>query len=271
MKKGLETKIKALILALTIFTCSFTFGSAEAKAATDMAYNQVYSVVVNRNSHQTLNFQTPSTGYMRVELKVVKTTTPEGEITSANAMDFHVSVDGKTLMYDLVTQEDGVVATRDCAFAPGTQGTVELYCSSLYSWNYYCEVKVVNEVPEGFETEDNDAVGVADPMKIKKVYSGILNDREDDDWYVFKAPKTGNYIFYVQNTDDSRTGDFFYAQGYKRKNKADSKFKYTSAHAGKGWIKSKKIRLKKGKKYYVRISNSLYDSTPYEIKVKKVK
>lgn len=270
MKKGYWARIRALILALSIFTCSFTFDSKEVKAATNMDYNQVYTVAVSAKSPQTLTFQTPSTGYTRVEVKVSKVTTSDGEVTHGSDMDCGVYVDGKMLMYDLVGQDDGVVATENYAFAPGQEGKVELSCNILYGWIYYCEVKVVNETPANFETEDNDTIASSDSLKVKKVHSGILNDRDDDDWYVFKAPKAGKYQILVQNTDDSRTGDFFYVQGFKKKNKTDSNFKYTSAKAGKGWVKSKKISLKKGKKYSVRISDALNKSIPYEIKVKKV-
>ncbi len=43
-------------------------------------------------------------------------------------------------------------------------------------------------------------------------------------------------------------------------------------HVGAGSYTSKKIRLKKGKKYYIRMSDSLLRfGTTYELKVKKCK
>ncbi len=46
---------------------------------------------------------------------------------------------------------------------------------------------------------------------------------------------------------------------------------FVSVTGGKGWVKSKKFKLKKGKKYYIKvITNGLYN-IPYQIRVKKVK
>jgi hypothetical protein len=272
MKKGFVTRVKALILALTIFSCSFVCNPKEVKAATNLNLNQVYNFSVTYGSPQTFTFQTPATGYIRVEVTVTDVKDGQGKTAYGNLIDCQASVDNKSILYTLIGRNSGTKASTNYAFAPGKTGTINVSADVSVPWTYYYQIKIVNETPENFEAEDNNTADTANKIKTKKVYNGILNEKnEDADWYVFKAPKTGNYRFFFQNMDDARTGDFFYVQGYKKKNKVDSRIPYTSVHAGKGWCKSKKIRLKKGKKYYIRISDSLYDSNAYQIKVKKVK
>lgn len=45
---------------------------------------------------------------------------------------------------------------------------------------------------------------------------------------------------------------------------------FVSVTGGKGWVKSKKFKLKKGKKHYINFSQMVYN-IPYQICVKKVK
>ncbi len=271
MNKSFVNRIWAFVLSLAIFSSVFTFNPTKAKAATNLELNQTYNLTVSGNEHDTLTFQTPGTGYFYVNILVTDVKNGQGESIYGNFMSAVMDLDGQTLMYELVGKSNGMQTSKAYSYAPSHTATISVSADTTMNWTYYYQITVVNVTPKNFETEDNNSAKKADAIKLKQTYNGILNKKYDDeDWFVFKAPNTGSYKFYVQNTDDARTGDFFYATGYKSKHTVDRKnFSYTSFHAGKGWKSSKKIKLKKGAKYYIRITDPLYESIPYRIKVKK--
>jgi hypothetical protein len=271
MNKSFVNRIWAFVLSLAIFSSVFAFNPTEAKAATNLELNQTYNLTVSGNEHDTLTFQTPGTGYFYVNILVTDVKNGQGESIYGNFMRAVMDLDGQTLMYELVGKSNGMQTSKAYSYAPSHTATISVSADTTMNWTYYYQITVVNVTPKNFETEDNNSAKKADAIKLKQTYNGILNKKYDDeDWFVFKAPNTGSYKFYVQNTDDARTGDFFYATGYKSKHTVDRKnFSYTSFHAGKGWKSSKKIKLKKGAKYYIRITDPLYESIPYRIKVKK--
>ncbi|WP_408071711.1 hypothetical protein [Butyrivibrio sp. JL13D10] len=269
MKKSFATKVKALVLALSVFSCSFAVNPAEVKAATNLNMNQPYSFTLKTNGSCDFTFQTPASGYFKVDLQVTNCIDNDGKHLTPNPSQLDLSVDNQLLDTDL---DGSHSVSHSYAYAPGKTGSIHVIAGTGYAATYYYKLTVVNETPANFESEDNNTAKAANKIVTKKLYSGILNKKNDDeDWYLFKAPKTGNYKFYIQNTDDAATGDFFYVTGYKSKTKVDKKNSFKTAHAGKGFLTLKKVKLKKGKKYFIRISSPLYESIPYEIKVKKVK
>ncbi len=272
MNKSFVKRIWAFVLALTIFSCGFTFNLKEVKASTNLNLNQTYNLAVGPKSPATLTFQTPKSGYFYVNIVVTDIKNSSGESVYGNYMSAVMSLDGQTLMYELVGRSDGMQSSKAFSYAPSHTATISVSCSEVVPWTYYYQITVVNKTPKNFETEANNSAKKADTLKLKKTYSGILSKKyNDEDWFVFKAPKTGSYKFYVQNTDDARSGDFFYATGYKNKHTVDRKnFPYSSVYAGKGWYYTSKIKLKKGAKYYIRVTDPLYESIPYQIKVKKL-
>ena len=61
-----------------------------------------------------------------------------------------------------------------------------------------------------------------------------------------------------------------HVDGFKSKTKKDKNVSGSLA-AGSGWAKTKPIKLKKGKKYYIKLSGSGIFSVGTQIRVKKVK
>ncbi len=269
MKKSFVTKVKALIIALAVFSCSFAVNAGDVKAATKLNVNQPYSFKLATNDTCDFTFETPTRGYFKVDLQVTKCIDNEGNSLVPSPTELQLSVDNKLLDADL---DGSRIVTNSYAYAPGKTGSIHLAAGPGFAATYYYNITVVNEIPANFETEDNNSAGKADKITTKKVSRGIINkDNDDEDWYVFKAPKSGNYRFSIRNTDDAAKADFFYVTGYKSKYKVDKKNSFKTAKAGGGFLNFKKVKLQKGKKYYIRITDPLYESIPYEIKVKKVK
>lgn len=129
--------------------------------------------------------------------------------------------------------------------------------------------KVEASTLPNFEKESNDVVSKANKIKLKKTYNGIVSGNFEEDWFVFKAPSTGTYKFSAKNTLPSGTA-IGIMQGYTSKSSIDLSC-YKVMKVGSDWQTSRKIKLRKGQKYYIQMAALGSDSYTYQLKVKKIK
>lgn len=98
------------------------------------------------------------------------------------------------------------------------------------------------------ETESNNVVTKATPVKIAKAYLGALNSVSDEDYYKFKATSNGKYTINVN------INNTILEYGYELNvyNSSKKLLKKISAFTNNA---KAKIRVKKGKTYYIQIKH----------------
>ena len=251
--------IMAAVMALTIVAT----GKVDDKAATAINLNQEYNVKIS--GHQEYTFTTPNKGTIQIEAVLVDN---DSDFWN-NYIETKLTIDYTNYISSSIHKDYGR-EYFDEIIVRGDQ-TATLVFDGRSDKSYNVVFKVTSRDLGNMETENNNNAGSADKIKLKKTYNGIVNGADRDvDWFVFKAPKTGKYKFSLVNTQTSGCL-WVSAEGYKSKTKKDNKNSFT-LRPGEGWSKSSSIKLKKGKKYYIKLSNSgLWKTVPYQIKVKKVK
>ncbi|WP_026669880.1 hypothetical protein [Butyrivibrio sp. AE3006] len=269
MKKSFLTGVKAALLSCAFAAAIFAGAKTEAKAATQLNVNQEYFLdFEGRNESYDYQFTSPAKGTTHIEVTLTSLTNKSGEECWGDIYTKMI-YDYRTMWDEYTYTERGMDCSEKFSLNPGKTVQLSIKCGSK-EHHYKVRLKIVNEVPTRFETEYNGSASKADSLKVKKDASGVVTSVDKDvDWYVFKAPKTGYYKFSVVNTEPEGWCGV-HVEGYKSKNKVDSNNCWYS-YQGKGWESSKKIKLKKGKKYYIKISDFGYKSVSYKVRVKKCK
>ena len=261
--KRVFKKITGIIMAATFVVSALSVAKVDDKAATAINVNQEYRFRLSYDQMAQYTFTTPSDAVTSVSACIV------GGSSYAHAY-FKLTVDYCNYDGGFITSGKGATVTDDFVFAPGKTATIT-FDSVTYRDTVDIAFTVNCTNPGNLEKEGNNNVGAATKVKVNKTYNGVVTYVDSDvDWYEFKAPKTGKYKFYAVNTMTNAYTHVF-VEGYKSKTKKDSNFS-TFLNSGKGWASSKKVKLKKGKKYYIKFSSPSYgNSVPVQLKVKKVK
>ncbi len=262
LSTGIITAAMAAAIILTAKT--------SAKAAQQIDLNKEYSADLGAGLDYEYKFKAPDSGSFHIETEFTVSDKENANYCSVRAK----FTKDENEYWNEYIKVDGKSASSEYSFKPGQEFTLKFDCV-IYAYSpkkkYDLKFKVVTDNPQNFEIEDNNTASHANKIKAKKVYKGILNaEDEDADWYVFKAPKTGKYRFYVNNTSNTGRSASFQVYGYKSKKKLDAKNSATLIE-GCGSFKSKKISLKKGKKYYIKIEKAHPCNASYDLKIKKVK
>lgn len=273
MKKSFVTRVKAAVMALIFAATVFTVGDFEVNAAAQVKLGQIYRPNPKANNlggeAESYTFTAPANGYFKVDTRLMMCKSYLGGNKTQGSTSVKLEADNKLLWNYAISTGGGEVYSPRFALAAGQTVTLTYGCESD-ELGYDYAFKIDAAYPENFEKENNDKAKNANAVQIKKVYNGLINGGIGDcDWYVFKAPKTGNYKFTVSNTETENVPCFVQFEGYKTKTKADKK---NLGNLTRGTSKtSKKINLRKGKKYFIKISTTQGSDVPYTIRFKKVK
>ncbi|WP_408071911.1 hypothetical protein [Butyrivibrio sp. JL13D10] len=272
MRKSFVTKVKALAMALAVFSSVFAANPETAKAESNINLNQLYTISTTGVEKLDYSFQTPQSGYFRVRAAITDYRYLDGGKDVLGSARVKLVYDYTNYLEAYLSDSDGYKTSPNYSLPAGKTVKLSFDCLNT-NRKYTLSFVVETQSPANFEKEYNDTSSKANKIKVKKSYSGIINgdNVNDVDWYVFKAPKTGNYKFSVVNTSEDDWLNYFYVTGYKSKHSPDSKYPESLVSAGNGWYKSKKIRLKKGKKYYIKINNGSRASSSYIVRATKVK
>ena len=262
MKKVLK-RLTGIVLSAAIALGAFTVNTYEVRAAEVIDGNQEYRIKISDGKEQSFTFSTPSDAMTIVETAV------EGR-NQYSPLKAVLTVDYRNYYSDSIYPGDGKRYSAWFVFKPGQTATLT-YSPFFNDEELDVVFKVYFKDPGNLEKESNNYASNATKIKLNKTYNGAVCDTDSDvDWYVFKAPSTGKYKFSAVNTQTSGYS-FAKVEGFKSKTKKDDRFEATLS-AGSGWAKSKTIKLKKGKKYYIKFSNASYgDNIPVQLRVKKVK
>lgn len=259
---------KVVALAAMVFAIA-SLGKSEAKAYDGtLQNNRAYTLSLKGGYEYEYSFRTPAKGLTRIEVALVSATNQNGE-SVWGYVNTKALIDYKSYWDFSAYTEKGIVSSVPRSLNPKKNGTIKIN-TGWYSneRNVKVYIKIVNEVPKNFETEGNNTATHADSLKYKKLHKGIVSsDTDTVDWYVFKAPRSGKYSFFITNTNTD--GSWTYCTAIPFKNKHKQAAYGTSAYTEKGRQKIITVPLKKGQKYYIKVTNSYSKSVSYNIFVKR--
>lgn len=206
--------------------------------ATTIKTNKWYSITVPGGRSRKLSFKMPSKGYVYFEGLGVGSLGDGLSWTEwtgyKNYFNYEQYEKGKKLTLKLYGRE-------------GKESTQYKFCVRILKSKY-------------FESEKNNKKGRAEKLVLGKTFSGRL-ESNDKDWYVFTAPKSGKYSLTAGLYDPSGDEDLIVTLYLETTKKASHRVKNsTTLFSGK---------VKKGRRIFVKVSQSLYSDVLYKIKVKK--
>jgi hypothetical protein len=128
-------------------------------------------------------------------------------------------------------------------------------------------IKPVFKATQYVEKENNNSFKKATTIKSGKGYIGVRNYKTDEDYYKFVAPSTATYKISFECVDEVSYG--YNVTIYNSSKEELKKFSNLTDDS------SAKIKMKKGKTYYIHVANGGSWGTSwaakYKIKVSKVK
>jgi hypothetical protein len=271
MKKVLNY-CKHIMLTAAIALTVFTVGKTGVKAADvqmgnlNIGEEKIIELVGDNNFY--FNFTTPSSGSFKVSVALIgKRNITTGQTFESGYTYVKLNSNYRDIWSEYTWMDHGIYTSPEFSLGGGKNVTLRIN-DQLNDFGYTYRILIENVRYSNFEKEVNNSASSATKLKNNKSVTGISN-KDNFDWFVFKAPSTGKYKFTAVNTD-AEDGGYFYCVGYKTKNKVDyGKNQYI--WQGRGWTKINTVKLKKGKKYYIRISDPSREGIHYQVKVKKVK
>lgn len=271
--------MKKTILSL-LLSLGMCFGVFVTPAhAQSIGSNQTITGQTNGTTPTTYTYTMPKSGYFYYTYTIAGDTyiyhsydTDEvREMGSYHPIKTSMKVNYKTYV-DSESASPGEPFTSGVyAFQKGSQIKISVWDGDEdYSTGYSLSIHYVN--PKNFEKEANNSRGKAMNIQAKKTYTGIISHSQDDDWFVYKASKTGKYKVNCVVTKDH--SDRIYTEVYKGYKSLNAR----SVGEGEGWInilnseyggKNTTVKLKKNQKLYIHIYYDYDTQTWYKLNVKK--
>ncbi len=257
MKKNLS-----ILLLSALFLLLFgTVNPIEADAATKIDSGKWYFGCTDGTTDQTYTYNMQESGYFYYQVipyedKYIF----EGEEVSDDTYKIYTSMVSKYKTYiddAHVYHEDGGYTSPKFSFRKGQKITFNVTDAKDYKTKF--KIKVVFKKVKNFEKEPNNTKRKATKIKAKKSYTGFVMDGEED-WFVFKVPKTKRYTVSTVSLTDNYREDIEIYVGYKKVNS-------TVMYGGEGWKKVYTAKLKKGQKIFIKISHGGEDEM-YKVKVR---
>ena len=151
-----------------------------------------YGNLRNSGDDDYYKFELPRDGYVTVSFS-------HGYVESSNDYWYVQILDSSQKTY-LEKKYPGNVKKETESFKCGlSAGTYYLKVSDYYSSNQEYKFKINDVVAPDWETEFNDSITTADPVKVGGSLNGNLWKNSDKDYYCFKVTKTGVLNLYFRN------------------------------------------------------------------------
>lgn len=236
--------------------------------AQTISSNQTIIGRTNGNIPVTYTYTMPKSGYFYYTLKMVGTTVSHTDsdavittksISSDCMVCSSMSVNRKTYVDNNWVFYGDIFTSDHYAFKKGTKVKINIFEYEGYTSSYSLTLHYFN--PKNYEVESNNSRSKANKVALNKTYSGYLQT-DDKDWFVYKAPKAGNYKIRVAVTNPQSEGlNAEIYNGYKR---------ISEQNIYKGKSKTITLKLKKNQKLYIRMLD-LFNCCYYKFNVKKGK
>ena len=245
----------SLMVAFAVMAGVFFIETSTVQAAESPAYQQVESngtVTVSFSEvdqEKYVTYTMPAGGYVSFIVDPVHSTGDNG------CVDFDTYIGSKVYEKEVAFYGEGSKKTGVYAVKKGQKIKVKVTSSYyLFDWVDQCTVKAVFKKIKYFESENNNTKKTADKARRSRYYKGLLMWEETDFW-AFTPAKTKRYSIRVNNPWDTTCCkvDIYNASGKRMA----GMYVYSQS----GW-KSVRLKLKKNRKYYIRIHN---DNNCYQV------
>ncbi len=270
MKKGTLKRFLVSAMAVAVLfaaapSASSIAANAKSIAVKSVAANTEYSEMLPGGTSIEYKYTVPSNGYFYITM-TPKYCTYNGETSTDTNwwIPYTLKSDNNYKQYESGSAVfyDGTYRSKNYCFSKGTVISFTTDSTSSSENNWYYSLEFHQEKPSNYEVESNaDKKKATKVKKVNKNYSGVCNE-SDVDYWMFKAPSSGKYVIKAVDTDDSYSSFIASAfLGYKQ---------ISSANCGGNWGYKKvaSLKLRKGQKVYIKISDS-YSNPNYKLIVKK--
>ena len=242
-----------------------------AQAADEINIGQEYNVVFTGLPYapeqtKSFTFTMPSGGYIyyKVVPKYYNMIDEEGGVYSYD--NFYLPETKLTYNYKEYEKETSIMYGESWKSAPialkkGAKITISLTDRIGENEESCYGLKVFFKKVKNFEKESNNNKKNATKMKLSTTYTGISLE-DDNDWWVFTAPKTGKYKISAAEIND---GFYHVVRVYK----GSKLLSHKTIYSNDGFTTCFKGELKKGQKIYVLLDGGVQNEV-YKIRVKSV-
>lgn len=268
----MKKKLLSLFLTIVAMSSMIAGNYTTAQAADNISLNVEYSESIC-HEQKVYSFTVPKSGYFYYTITPISYTT-DGEEMHSDAwyIAHEMYVNYKKYEDSKAYYRDGTWRSFRYNFKKGTKVQIKINETSSAENVWYYKVKVFTGKVSNFEKENNGTKSKANTIRINKSFTGNML-KDDVDYWVFKAPKTGRYKIsgVISDNDyygtESKHDDSAYLNassylGYKKRGSAtlDEVSGYKNIFKGK---------LKKGQKVYIKIQYDNWYDMFYKIKAKK--
>lgn len=272
LKKRVTGLLATILMGSMIIQNSFIPASVRAEGETLVAGTH-YDFTVTSVSPRNHTYVMPKEGYFNVSLTTGDSINEDGTHSNATYyLDISMYVNGELIAHEPFVYNGEKYTSKYFSFPKGTVVDIKVaettgFFSGTIIHNY--SMDITSQAPKNFEIESNDTKKKADIVKKGKTYKGLLMSYEDDDWYVFKAPKKGKYHIALSVSSAPRSTSNFTTEIWKGSKRLSEK----TINYGAGYNTVFSGKLKKGQKLYIKCYN--HDSWGfggnlfYNLKVKK--
>nr|WP_288664323.1 hypothetical protein [uncultured Anaerostipes sp.] len=234
----------------------------DVHAATTIQSNRWYEGMTDGESDQVYTYKMQGSGYFYYQV------VPDqggyyydGEYESSTSYRVSTSMIKNYKFYEKNEDcyySEGGFKSGIYGFKPGDNINIKVNDAPKDKTHY--KIKVTFVKVKNFERENNNSRSKANKIKKGITYTGLAMS-DNDDWFVFKAPKTKKYKIKVVNT--TKATWWAEAESYLGYTKKDRE----TLWGDDGWKTVYSGKIKKGKKVYIKISN--WGSTNiYKLRVK---
>lgn len=234
----------------------------DVQAATTIQSNRWYEGMTDGENDQVYTYKMQGSGYFYYQvIPIGGGCYYKGNFEENSVYWVETSIVKNYKMYDGTTKAkntEGGFESHRFSFKSGSRITIKVKDSENYKTRY--KIKVTFVKMKNFEKENNNSKKAANKIK-KGTYTGLAMG-DDNDFFVFKAPKTKKYkIRYVCTSEEYCYQETEIYKGNKL---------YSNRYhiQGGGWSTLFSGKLKKGQKIYINVIDMINGDSFYKINVK---
>ncbi|MCM1498049.1 MAG: hypothetical protein NC124_06235 [Clostridium sp.] len=269
LKSVLDTVLTTMCLTVMLCIC---VNGLEAHAETvTLEAGRTYSLSFEKGTTPHVSYVMPDKGYFYYEVTPTYCTVDGERLNATFYFDVNMSVNNEILEKDYFIYNGECERSVKYSFKKGTVVDFAIVneADTILKDNVviHYDIKITTVTPKNFEKENNNNKKSANTLKKGKTYTGLIM-QNDEDYYVFKAPKTGKYKIQVTVSSARTDADYLHAEALKGTKRLNG----MQTRNGDGYKTLYSGKLKKGAKLYVKLYGDLpityAGDLMYKLKVK---